>query len=53
MEGSLQKQITDSSSLTKIKRSAFSGCHSLTQITIPSSVTEIEDYAFKGCYSLA
>ncbi len=40
-------------SVTKIGKSAFYGCTSLTSIEIPNSVTEIGWYAFEGCTSLA
>ena len=40
------------SSVTSIKRSAFSDCSGLTSIKIPSSVTSIGNYAFSGCSDL-
>ncbi len=39
--------------VTRIGRSAFSGCDSITSITIPDSVTSIGDYAFCECTSLS
>ena len=38
--------------VTKIGRSAFEGCSSLTNIEIPEGVTRIEEGAFKKCSSL-
>ena len=40
------------SSVTSIKRSAFSDCSGLTSIKIPSSVTSIGNYVFEGCSGL-
>ena len=37
---------------TRIGRSAFSGCTSLTSVTIPDSVTEIDGATFQHCTSL-
>ena len=45
-------EITLSSSLTKIPRSAFSGCKRLKRIIIPTSVKIIEDFAFQDCSNL-
>ena len=39
-------------SVTKIGRSTFFDCNSLTSITLPESVTEIGDNAFRSCSSL-
>jgi hypothetical protein len=38
--------------VTRIGRSAFSGCSSLTSINIPDGVKNIGNYAFYGCSSL-
>jgi hypothetical protein len=35
--------------VTKIGKSAFAACSSLTSITIPSSVVSIDNFAFAGC----
>ena len=40
------------SSVTTIKREAFSGCYGLTNIKIPASVTVIGKYAFLDCNGL-
>ena len=39
--------------VTKIDKSAFWYCPTLTEIIIPESVTQIGEYAFVGCKSLA
>ena len=39
-------------SVTRIGKSAFGGCTSLTSIEIRNGVTSIGDYAFDGCTSL-
>ena len=44
--------VTIPNSVTKIGKSAFSGCNSLTNVNIPNSVTTIGDSAFYGCTRL-
>ena len=44
--------LSDTTGLTSIKQSAFSGCSSLTSIVIGDSVTTIGYNAFYGCSSL-
>ena len=44
--------ISNSSGVTSIGRSAFSGCSGLTSITIGNSVTSIGSSAFDGCSGL-
>lgn len=39
-------------SVTRIGKSAFSGCDGLTSIVIPNSVTRIGEYAFSYCTAL-
>ncbi|MBQ7760946.1 MAG: leucine-rich repeat domain-containing protein [Clostridia bacterium] len=38
--------------VTKIGKSAFSGCESLTSVSVPSSVASIESNAFNNCINL-
>ncbi|MDE6717131.1 MAG: leucine-rich repeat domain-containing protein, partial [Muribaculaceae bacterium] len=38
--------------VTSIRKSAFSGCTSLTSVVIPEGVTSIGEYAFNGCSSI-
>ena len=47
-----QKTYNIPSSVTSIRKEAFSGCRSLTSINIPSSVTSIEGSAFMGSSAL-
>ena len=44
--------LSQTTGLTSIGSSAFSGCSGLTSVEIPSSVTSIGAEAFKGCSSL-
>lgn len=49
------EEITDlviPNTMTRIGKSAFSCCSSLTTVTIPNSVTSIGSYAFVGCSGL-
>ncbi len=50
--GAINGEVTIPDGVTRIGRSALSGCSSLTSITIPESVTSIGEAAFESCSSL-
>ena len=52
LNGKEVKDLVIPDDVTKIGKSAFSGCSSLSSVSIPNSVTSIGDSAFAGCSSL-
>ena len=46
------RSVTIPEGITRIGRSAFFWCDSLTSCNLPDSLLSIGDYAFEGCYNL-